>query len=121
MVDKVDPSIVSRPVIQPAIAAEKGAAPRGGEAQKSGLAGAGAAETAETGLSLVQAVEQINEFFQIAQRTLHFRIDEETGRTVVTVMNGETDEVVRQIPSEEVLHVAARLNELKGLLLSAEA
>jgi flagellar protein FlaG len=50
------------------------------------------------------------------ERSLIFRVDEASGRTVITVLDATTQEVVRQIPSEEVL-VLARALEVSGALL----
>ncbi len=49
------------------------------------------------------AVNQINEFVQSVQRDLLFSMDDDSGRTVIKVMDRSTGELVRQIPSEEVL------------------
>ncbi|MEF8794242.1 flagellar protein FlaG [Thiohalorhabdus sp.] len=43
--------------------------------------------------------------------TLDFEIDEELDRPIVRVRNPETEEVIRQIPPEEMLAVARQLRE----------
>ena len=55
---------------------------------------------------LQAAVKDIAQNIQIVQRLLQFSVDEISGRTVITVVDKETKEVVRQIPSEEVLALA---------------
>ena len=57
-----------------------------------------------------QAVEDINSHFQSVGRDLKFQVDKESGRTIITVLDSETKEVVRQIPPEEVLNLAQRLH-----------
>lgn len=47
-------------------------------------------------------------------------MDEETGRSVVRVVNKETGEVIRQIPPEELLTLVARMRQLSGLIFSKE-
>ena len=42
---------------------------------------------------------------------LQFRVDEDSGEVVVAVIDGDTSEVLRQIPAEEMLEVARRLEE----------
>lgn len=69
---------------------------------------------------LDQAVQQINDFVQTVQRDLRFSVDEGTGRVVVTVRDSKTDEVIRQIPSEEMLALAENLEEARGFLLRTE-
>ena len=55
------------------------------------------------------------------RRELEFRVDDESGRTIITVRNKETGEVVRQIPAEEVLAMAHAVAEGGPLLLDSSA
>jgi flagellar protein FlaG len=55
------------------------------------------------------AVSQINDHVQNLQRNLQFSVDDVTGRDVVTIIDSETEQVIRQIPSEEILEVARHL------------
>ena len=59
--------------------------------------------------SVERAVKQINAYLSDSQRSLNFQVHEASGRTIVRVVNPETDEVIRQIPSEEVLKLAAAM------------
>jgi len=70
---------------------------------------------------LTRAVKDINEYVQNVQRDLRFSIDEDSGHTVITVLDGETEEVIRQIPAEEILAIARNLKAMKGLLFDAQA
>lgn len=70
---------------------------------------------------LDKVVERLNNFVQEVQRDLNFSVDKQSGRTVVTVMHSETKEVIRQIPSEEVLDRIHHLDELQGLLFKDHA
>jgi flagellar protein FlaG len=63
--------------------------------------------------NLQGAVSQINDYVQNLQRSLLFTVDEASGKDVVTVLDSETEEVIRQYPSEEVLAIARRLAEQK--------
>jgi flagellar protein FlaG len=58
---------------------------------------------------LGEAISTLDEHAQNLQRSLRFSVDESSGRTVVTVLDNETKEVIRQIPSEETLVIAKRL------------
>jgi flagellar protein FlaG len=72
---------------------------------------------------VLDAVKNLNDFVQNTQRELNFSIDEQTGRTVVKVIDPATQEVIRQIPAEEVLAVARRVAEEmdgKGNLFKVE-
>ena len=70
---------------------------------------------------LDQAVKAVNEFVKIANSSLEFSVDEETGIELVKVIDKETEEVIRQIPSEEIVAIAKALNSLKGLLIHQKA
>lgn len=52
---------------------------------------------------------------------LSFSKHEDTGRTMVKVINRDTDELIREIPSEQVLDMAAKLDEMVGILFDTKA
>lgn len=56
-----------------------------------------------------RAARQLETFMQSMNRYLEFRVDEDSGRTVVTVKDKSTGETIRQIPSEEVMRLAQNL------------
>lgn len=58
-------------------------------------------------------VAQLSDFVQAVERDLSFTVDDDTGDTVIVVKDRQTDEVVRQIPSEAVLKLAQKLLELQ--------
>ena len=58
---------------------------------------------------------------QVASTKISFDVDEDTGQSVVRVINKETGEVVRQVPPEELLTLAARMRQLSGLIFNQEA
>lgn len=68
-----------------------------------------------------QAVEKINTAVQAFSQTLEFSIDKETDSFIVKVVDKETKEVIRQIPSEELLNIAQALDKLQGLLIKDKA
>jgi flagellar protein FlaG len=47
---------------------------------------------------------------------LHFSVHETTGRTVIRVVDKETENLIREIPPEEFLNLAARLDEMIGII-----
>lgn len=74
---------------------------------------------------LEEAVSQITDYVQSLARQLSFSIDDSTGNTVVTVLDRETEQVIRQMPSEEALaisrFIAQQLEDpAKGLLVQSE-
>lgn len=59
---------------------------------------------------LDETISQLNDSLQNVQRNLEFSIDKEVGQIVINVRDRETDEIVRQIPSEDVLELAKNLH-----------
>ncbi len=64
-----------------------------------------------------RALRRLNEMMARNQRSLRFQFDELSGRTIITVLDEVTNEVVRQIPPPELLAVMRRLEEQSGSLL----
>ena len=58
-----------------------------------------------------EAVEALNNDAQVIQRELQFTVDKASGFTVIKVIDSTTEEVIRQLPSEEAIKVARRLRE----------
>lgn len=75
----------------------------------------------ETTAHVEQAVEKIQATVNSLAQNLKFSIDEETGKTVIKVMDVQTEEVIRQIPSEEAIKIARTLDKIQGLLLNDKA
>jgi len=69
-----------------------------------------------------QAAQMINKAVQTFSRNLEFSVDDAAvGKTVVKVVDQETGEMIRQIPSQEVLDIARALDRLQGLLVRQQA
>lgn len=67
-----------------------------------------------------RAIARLNELMSGNRRSLRFQVDHDSGRTVITVINPKTKEVIRQIPPEELLNITRSLEEL-GSLIDARA
>jgi flagellar protein FlaG len=65
---------------------------------------------------LSRAIAVLNRFLADSQRSFRFQVDDASGRTIVRIVNPETGEVVRQIPSEDVLAAARALRDAGNLL-----
>ena len=70
---------------------------------------------------LDQAVSELNQSPQVKTQGLQFSIDEDSQRTVVKVIDQETQEVLRQIPTREALEIAKSFASAKGQLISQSA
>ena len=69
---------------------------------------------------LAAAVKNMNDFLQMVRRTVQFSVDELSGQLVVQVKDAKTNEVIRQIPSEEMLKLTKQLDTIRGLLFHGE-
>ncbi len=62
------------------------------------------------------AVREANHISRLQNRRLNFSIDAVTDRIVVKVIDENTDEVVRQIPGDEMLRLAAHFKDTNSLV-----
>ncbi|MEL4415837.1 flagellar protein FlaG [Shewanella algae] len=70
---------------------------------------------------LQQVAEELSNTMSMMRKGLAFKVDETSGTHVVSVMDVDSGDVIRQIPSEEALELAAKLSEVAGLLMKTEA
>ncbi|MEM0955689.1 MAG: flagellar protein FlaG [Pseudomonadota bacterium] len=81
---------------------------------------------------LRDAIDEVQNYLQRFSRDLEISVDEELGATVVRVIDTATEELVRQIPAEDVLEIArflrgrdattdeASATIVKGMLLNRQ-
>jgi len=78
-----------------------------------------------------RAAVDVADYIQTANRSLQIAVDRELGSTIITVVDKATDQVIRQIPQEEIValsrfiaqqrsELAAEGASVKGLLMDAE-
>lgn len=70
---------------------------------------------------LQNLVEDLSSMMSVMRKGLAFKIDEDSGTNVVSVMDIESGDLIRQIPNEEALKLARKLTEVTGLLMKTEA
>ena len=63
------------------------------------------------------AVTKLNDFVQTVQRNLQFNLDDASGKTIITVVDKQTSEVVRQIPDDVAVKLAQDLQQSEPLSL----
>ena len=68
-----------------------------------------------------EAFEEINAAMEAWSTGMRFELDEDTQQMVVSIIDTKSGDVLRQIPSEEVLHVAKMIAQFQGQLLSVKA
>ena len=67
--------------------------------------------------TVIDAIENANRALKMSSSYMKFSIHEKTHQIMVRIVDSETDEVLREIPSEKVLDMVARMWELAGVLV----
>ena len=67
------------------------------------------------------ALKSINQAMKDRSQDLEFSIDDDSDRTIVKVVDKSTQEVIRQMPTEEALEIAKALDRLQSLLVKQSA
>ncbi len=70
---------------------------------------------------LAAAISSVEEYIKPFNNRLEFSVDDDIGRVVVKVVDKETEDVILQIPSEEMLAIAKALDNIKGLFVQQQA
>ena len=71
----------------------------------------GASPSEREALDVEKIVKDMKDYVQNVKRELEFSVDEESGRTIITVKDSETNEVIRQIPPEDLLYLVKALQK----------
>ena len=67
------------------------------------------------------AVEASNRVVQSLQSKIEFVTDDSSGQMLVKVIDPSNNELIRQIPSEEMLAISRALDRMQGLLVKSQA
>lgn len=79
-------------------------------------------EPAVSAADVREAADKINKVLRtLVSSSLEFSVDQDSGQTIVRVVDVETKDVIRQIPNEEALAIAKSLGKLQGLLIQQKA
>jgi flagellar protein FlaG len=68
-----------------------------------------------------EAADKANNAISALKSNLQFTVDKDSGINIVKIVDTETNKTIRQIPSEEMISIAHRLEEIKGLLIKNTA
>lgn len=90
---------------------------------------AAAAQVKVSREAVEKVVSELEAYVQSAQRNLDFQVDDRTGRVVVKVIDATNNQVIRQMPSEEMIALSHRIQEflddnqgdMRGMLLEIKA
>jgi flagellar protein FlaG len=66
-------------------------------------------------------VEASNRVVQSLQSKIEFVTDDSSGEMLIKVIDPSNNEVIRQIPSEEMLAISRALDRMQGLLVKSQA
>jgi flagellar protein FlaG len=67
------------------------------------------------------AVKDIQEFVNTVTTDVRFSVDKDTGRMIVSVVDSKTNQIVRQIPTEDIMKIAKNIDRMQGLIFSGKA
>ena len=70
---------------------------------------------------VTDAVEKLSKFVASIRPEISFSIDQSSGTRVVKILDSQSKEVLRQIPSEEAIQLAQALDKLQGLFVRDKA
>lgn len=71
--------------------------------------------------TLKQAVDHLSDFVSSFRPEINFTVDDASGMQVVKIVDSQSKQVIRQIPSEEAIQIAQALDKLQGLFVKEQA
>ena len=69
---------------------------------------------------LADVVQMANKALKLNNSNLKFMMDPDSTKPIVQIVDQETQEVLKQIPSVEMLKIAKALEKMQGVLMSRE-
>ncbi len=70
---------------------------------------------------LKQRVDELNAAMKQHASSVQFSIDDDSGRTIVKVVDTDTDTVLRQYPSRELLAISRQIDKFQGMFVKTQA
>jgi flagellar protein FlaG len=70
---------------------------------------------------LKQRVDELNEAMKTHASSIEFSIDDDSGRTIVKVVDTDTDTVLRQYPSKQLLAISKQIDKFQGMFVKTQA
>ncbi|MBI3038862.1 flagellar protein FlaG [bacterium] len=71
--------------------------------------------------TLEKAVDQLNKTALIFDRSLRFQVHDKTREAIVSVVDSNTDKVIREIPAKEILDFVSRMKNYLGMIFDRKA
>ncbi|BEP56697.1 flagellar protein FlaG [Variovorax boronicumulans] len=113
-------SAVESPWLQQLLAGRTGGA-AAAAAEATALRKAEAEVEEATPVQIEMAVKSVNASLESRSISLQFEVDRDTDKLIVKVVDRSNGEVIRQIPTEEVVRIAKVMDRQAGLLVSQQA
>lgn len=80
-----------------------------------------AKDSEEKTADIHEVANELNDMMSLMRKGLAFKVDEHSGQSIVSVLDVDSGDIIRQIPNEEALELAQKLAEVAGSLLKTEA
>lgn len=79
------------------------------------------AEKKSDNQELADITNDLNDMTALMRKGLAFKLDDDSGQNVISVMDVDSGDIIRQIPNAEALELSKKLAEVAGILLNTEA
>lgn len=63
-----------------------------------------------------ETVEALNSVMQQMERGISFQVDDQSGRQVIQVIDRDSGDVIKQMPSEDLLKLINHMQEMQNIL-----
>nr|WP_067287935.1 flagellar protein FlaG [Marinobacterium profundum] len=63
-----------------------------------------------------ETVEALNSVMQQMERGISFHVDDQSGRQVIQVIDRDSGDVLKQMPSEDLLKLISHMQEMQSIL-----
>ena len=71
-------------------------------------------------IDISEAMERVAGTARLFNRKIQLEVENDTQMVIVKIVDSETEEVIRQLPPEELVKLSKNAKDLKGLLIDKE-
>lgn len=68
-----------------------------------------------------QVASQINDFLKTTSSSVEFSVAGDSNKVIVRIVDTQTNQLIRQIPSEQMLAISQALDQMRGVLFNQTA
>ena len=70
----------------------------------------------------IEAIAQaVDDQLKTSRHDLKIRVDKKTGKAIVKVVSKEDGKTIRQIPSDDLLRLASKMEEMRGVMFDEKS